>query len=133
MAEANEVVLGETFEVRFLWGRRRHYPRYPLQTPVEFSVVIGEAPAPLEQAHGEGSDISLGGLGVRLPHSEGMVPPVGAHVRLQLTIEGMDEPLTVSGVVAHADAQHGFGISFQGLSADIRKRVKMLLTSKATL
>lgn len=131
MPEASDIVYGETFEVRFLWGRRRHYPRYPLKAPIEFSVVMGEAPL-VEQTHGEGSDISLGGVGVRVPQTDEGLPPIGTRVRLQLMIEGMDEPLTVDGIVAHADAQHGFGISFQGLDSGLRKRLKMLLTSKAT-
>jgi len=128
MPEANDIVYGETFEVRFLWGRRRHYPRYPLKAPVEFTIVMGEAPDST-QARGEGTDISLGGVGVRLPQTNKDVPHVGARVRLHLDVEGISEPLTIEGVVAHADAQHGFGISFQGLTSELRKRLKMLLTS----
>ncbi len=128
MPQVNDVVYGETFEVRFLWGRKRHYPRYPLKAPVRFMVVMGEAPQST-QASGEGSDISLGGIGVRLLQANKAVPPIGARVRLQLDVEGISEPLTIEGIVAHADAQHGFGISFQGLSSELRKRLKVLLTS----
>jgi len=130
MPEANDVVYGETFEVRFLWGRRRLYPRYPLKAPVGFTVVLGDM-AQTAQARGEGNDISLGGVGVSLPQTETDVPPVGARIRLQLEVEGTSEPLVIEGVVVHSDAQRSFGISFQGLTSTLRKRLKILLARKA--
>ncbi len=130
MPEADNVIYGETFEVRFLWGRRRLYPRYPLKAPVEFTVVLDEA-TQTAQARGEGNDISLGGVGVHLPQTGTGVPPVGARVRLQLEVEGTNEPLVIEGVVVHSDAQHDFGISFQVLTSTLRKRLKVLLMRKA--
>lgn len=133
MPEADNIIYGETFEVRFLWGRRRLYPRYPLKAPVEFTVVLDEAAQlpQTAQARGEGNDISLGGVGVSLPQTETDVPPVGARIRLQLEVEGMSEPLVIEGVVVHSDAQRSFGISFQGLTSTLRKRLKILLARKA--
>ncbi len=130
MPEADNIIYGETFEVRFSWGRRRLYPRYPLKAPVGFTVVLDGA-AQTAQALGEGNDISLGGLGVSLPRTETGVPPVGARIRLQLEVEGTNEPLVIEGVVVHSDAQqHGFGISFQGITSTLRKRLKVLLMRK---
>ncbi len=129
MPEADSVIYGETFEVRFLWGRRRLYPRYPLKAPVEFTVVLDEA-AQTQQARGEGNDISLGGVGVTLPQTETNVPPVGARIRLQLEVEGTSEPLVIEGVVVHSDAQRSFGISFEVLTSTLRKRLKVLLARK---
>lgn len=136
MPEADNIIYGETFEVRFLWGRRRLYPRYPLKAPVGFTVVMDDAPQTTQttltaQAHGEGNDISLGGVGVSLPPTGTDVPPVGARIRLQLEVEGTNAPLVIEGVVVHSDAQqHGFGISFQGLTSTLRKRLKILLARK---
>lgn len=129
MPEADNTIYGETFEVRFLWGRKRLYPRYPLKAPVEFTIVMDNA-AQTEHARGEGNDISLGGAGISLPQTKTGVPQVGARVRLQLEVEGALEPLVIEGVVVHSDAEQGFGIRFQDLSSMLRKRLKVLLTRK---
>ena len=130
--EQNNVVYGETFQVRFLWGRQRHYPRYPLKAPVEF-VVKGEM-SPSAKPHLErakGKDISLGGVGVSVPELESNIPPVGARVHLLIKIEGTKAPIVLEGLVAHADPQQGFGIRFMTLTSDLRKKIKRLLTASA--
>ncbi len=129
MTEQNDLVSGETFEVRFTWGKKRHSPRYQLDTPVEFTVE-GEPHSTAE--HGIGRDISLGGAGVVPPQEDATIPPVGSYVRLQLTVAGTGKPLELDGIVAHADAQHGFGLRFPHLTSKARMRLKQLLTELAT-
>ena len=123
--EDDEAVYGETFQVLFLWGRRRNYPRYPLNAPVAF-VVEDETDA--ERA--EGRDISLGGVGV-LPETDESIPQVGSHVRLRIIVEGVDSLFNLEGEVVHADAQNGFGVRFTNLPTNLRQRLKLLLMMKA--
>ena len=127
--EQNEGVYGETFEVRFLWGKRRLYPRYPLNAPVEFVLEDEEQPEQAEQA--EGRDISLGGVGIQPLQMDESVPQIGSHVRLQIFLEGSPEPFNLEGEVVHADAQRGFGVRFVNLPTNLRQRLKWLLTLKA--
>ena len=125
----DEAVYGETFEVRFLWGKRRLYPRYPLNAPVEFVLEDEEQPEQPEQV--EGRDISLGGVGLQPLEIDESVPQVGSRVRLQIFLEGSDEPFNLEGEVMHADAESGFGVRFLNLPANLRQRLKWLLTLKA--
>lgn len=129
MTGQSDLVSGETFEVRFTWGKKRHHPRYQLEIPVEFTFE-GETGSIAE--HGIGRDISLGGAGVAPPQEDARIPPVGSRVRLQLTAAGADKPLELDGIVAHADAQHGFGLQFPHLTSRMRMRLKQLLTELAT-
>jgi hypothetical protein len=136
MPEQNNPVYGETFEVQSLWGQRRHHPRYLLNAPVEF--IIGGELRPEAGTGGQAGvkDISLGGLGVGAPEPtfEARVPPIGSRVRVQLSVEGeTGSPLTVEGVVVHADPRRGFGVSFSSLTAELRKRVKQLLAKKVSV
>jgi c-di-GMP-binding flagellar brake protein YcgR len=128
--EQDDAIYGETFEVRFMWGKRRHYPRYRLNTPVAFVVEDEQAEQQPEEA--EGRDISLGGVGVLPPETDENIPQIGSRVRLRITIEGVDAPFNLEGEVAHADAEHGFGVRFVNLPSNLRQRLKWLLTMKAS-
>jgi c-di-GMP-binding flagellar brake protein YcgR len=123
--EQDDAVYGETFQVLFLWGRRRNYPRYRLNAPVEF--VVEDEP---EAERAEGRDISLGGVGV-LPETDQNIPQIGSRVRLQIIVEGIDQRLNLEGEVVHADAQNGFGVRFTNLPTNLRQRLKLLLMMKA--
>src|SRR4051812_17347832 len=109
MMEEDDAVYGETFEVLFLWGNKRSYPRYPLNAPVAFAV---EDEPEAELA--EGRDIGMGGVGV-LTETDESVPQVGSRVRLQIIVEGIDRSLHLEGEVVHADAENGFGVRFANL------------------
>lgn len=122
MQELENTIYGESFQVCFMRAQRRRYPRYPLRAPVAF--VIEDAPPPAG-GRAEGRDISLGGLGLSAPDDG--VPPVGAHVRLRLAMEGFDEPVVLEGEVTYADPQHGFGVRFPALAPEPRKHVKRIL------
>jgi c-di-GMP-binding flagellar brake protein YcgR len=128
MEEQDDLVYGETFQLSFVLGKRRVHPRYPLGAPVQFVV---EGMLPPETESGEGRDISLGGIGV-VPaqiHDNGL-PEVGARVHIQLSIEGIQQPISIEGVVVHASEQKGFGVRFLALTAKVRKRLKRLITSQ---
>lgn len=127
--EQDEAVYGETFEVRFLWGKRRLYPRYALNAPVEFVLEDEEQAEQAEQA--EGRDISLGGVGLLPSEIDESVPQIGARVRLQIFLEGSTEPFHLEGEVVHADPERGFGVRFLNLPTNLRQRLKWLLTMKA--
>ena len=127
--EQDEAVYGETFEVLFLLGKRRLYPRYPLNAPVEFVLEDEEQREQAEQA--EGRDISLGGVGLQPLETDESIPQIGSRVRLQIFLEGSPEPFNLEGEVVHADAQRGFGVRFVNLPASLRQRLKWLLTLKA--
>ena len=130
--EQDDAVFGETFQVHFLWGRKRLYPRYPLNAPVEF-VIEGESPEeqsePSEQS--EGRDISLGGMGI-LPPGTDEIPQIGSRVRLQIVVEGVGNSFHLEGEVVHADTQNGFGVRFTNLPTELRQRLKRFLTMKAS-
>jgi PilZ domain len=126
MMNQDDAVYGETFQVLFLWGKKRHYPRYPLNVPVEFVVEDEQQP---DQA--EGRDISLGGVRLLPPETHQSVPQVGSRVRLQMFVEGINKPFNLEGEVVHADAERGFGVSFTDLPPELRQRLKWLLTMKA--
>jgi c-di-GMP-binding flagellar brake protein YcgR len=123
--EQDDAIYGETFQVLFLWGRKRSYPRYPLNAPVAF--VVEDEP---EAERAEGRDISLGGVGV-LPETDESVPQVGSRVRLRIIVEGINGLLNLEGEVVHADAQNGFGVRFTNLPTELRQRLKLLLMMKA--
>ena len=126
--EQDDAVFGETFQVLFLWGRKRLYPRYPLNAPVAF-VIEGEVqPELAEQA--EGRDISLGGMGI-LPPETDEIPQIGSRVRLQIIVGGTGKPFHLEGEVVHADTQNGFGVRFTTLPTELRQRLKRLLVMKA--
>lgn len=122
MQERENEIYGESFRVRFMREQKRRYPRYAWRAPVAF-VVEGAPPPAGGRAFGR--DISLGGLGLSAPDDG--VPPVGARVRLRLTVEGFDEPVVLEGEVTYADPQHGFGVRFPPLAPEPRKHVKRLL------
>jgi c-di-GMP-binding flagellar brake protein YcgR len=124
--EQDDAVFGETFQVLFLWGRKRLYPRYPLNAPVEFVI---EDDTQAEQS--EGRDISLGGMGI-LPPETDEIPQIGSRVRLQIVVEGVGNSFHLEGEVVHADTQNGFGVRFTNLPTELRQRLKRLLTMKAT-
>ena len=126
MEQDDDAIYGETFQVLFLWGRRRSYPRYPLNAPVAFAI---EEKAEAERA--EGRDISLGGVGV-LPETDESMPQVGSHVRLRIIVEGIDRLINLEGEVVHADEQNGFGVRFENLPTSLRQRLKLLLMKKAS-
>ena len=122
MQERENEIYGESFQVRFMREQRRHYPRYPWRALVAF--VIEGAPPPAG-GRAEGRDISLGGLGLSAPDDG--VPPVGARLRLRLTVEGLDVPVVLEGEVTHADPRHGFGVRFPPLAPEPRKHLKRIL------
>lgn len=126
----DDAVFGETFQVLFLWGKKRHYPRYPLNVPVEF-VVEDERQSEQAEQRAEGRDISLGGVRLLPPETNQSVPQVGSRVRLQMFVEGINKPFNLEGEVVHADAEQGFGVSFADLPTELRQRLKWLLTMRA--
>ena len=127
--EQDEAVYGDTFEIRFMWSQRRSYPRYPLNAPVAFVVQDEQEPQP-DQA--EGRDISLGGVGLSPPEMDESIPQIGSRVRLRIVMEGVETPFNLEGEVVHADAENGFGVRFVNLPANLRQRLKWLLTMKAS-
>jgi c-di-GMP-binding flagellar brake protein YcgR len=129
MMEQDDAVYGDTFEIRFMWSQRRHYPRYPLETPVAFVV---EDEQEQQAEHAEGRDISLGGVGLSPPETDENIPQIGSRVRLRISMEGVDTPFNLEGEVMHADAENGFGVRFVNLPSHLRQRLKLLLTMKAT-
>ena len=128
MIEENELVDGETFQVSLQWGKRRTSPRYPLKVPVSF--FVKGAPQP-EIECVEARDIGLGGVGLLAPGSGGSVPPVGALVHLRFMAEGVGQPLRLDGKVVHASSESGFGVKFPRLPADMRMRLKRMLSMMA--
>jgi c-di-GMP-binding flagellar brake protein YcgR len=130
MMEQDNAVYGETFEIRFMWGKRRHYPRYQLNAPVAFVVEDEREEQRPEQA--EGRDISLGGVGVSPPETDENIPQIGSRVRLRIIMEGVEAPFNLEGEVVHADAENGFGVRFENLPSNLRQRLKWLLTMKAS-
>ena len=121
------VIYGETFEVTYLWGKRRRFPRYDLVVPVGF--VFGESLTP-HVGRGLCRDIGMGGIGVltRLADS------VREHdvVSVQLSPYGIEETLRLFGVVVYADPAQGFGLQFSDFTPRTRVRLKKLLTLLAT-
>lgn len=118
-----DAIYGETFEVTYLWGKRRRYPRYDLIVPVGF--FCGESLAP-RMERGLCRDIGMGGIGV--------LSPVAAEVRthdvvsVQLSAYGLEDTLRLFGVVVYADAEQGFGLQFADFTPRTRVRLKQLLT-----
>lgn len=119
----SEVIYGETFEVSYLWGKRRRFPRYDLIVPVGF--FCGESLAP-QLERGLCRDIGMGGISV--------LSPVAAEVRhndvvsVQLSAHGLDETLRLFGIVVYADPEQGFGLRFADFTPRTRVRLKQLLT-----
>lgn len=118
-----DVIYGETFEVSYLWGRRRRFPRYDLIVPVGF--VFGESLTPHVE-RGLCRDIGMGGIGVLTR----VAPAVREHdvVSVQLSPHGIEETLRLFGVVVYADPVQGFGLQFSDFTPRTRARLKQLLT-----
>lgn len=130
MTDEQYSVLGDTFQVNFIWGKRRRFPRYSLPGEVEY-VVSGMGDE--ETTHALARDISLGGVGVLAPDTGQSLPRVGAKVRLRLEVEELGDYLSVEGEVVHADPEQGFGVMFSNLTGDARKWVKQMLTMRASV
>ena|SRR5687768_17514931 len=128
MIEEHELVDGETFQVSLQWGKRRTSPRYPLKVPVSF--FVKGAPQPVIES-GELRDIGLGGVGLLPPESGESVPAVGALVQMRFMAEGIGQPLKLEGMVVHASPQSGIGVKFPRLPAEMRMRLKRMLTMMA--
>ena len=122
-----DAIYGETFEVSYLWGRRRRFPRYDLIVPVGF--VYGESLTPRVE-RGLCRDIGMGGIGVLARTAA----PVREHdvVSVQLSPHGIGETLRLFGVVVYADPAQGFGLQFSEFTPRTRVRLKQLLTLLAT-
>lgn len=126
MSDAGDVVYGETFAVRYLWGMKRRFPRYNLVVPVR--VVYGEGLKP-SVVVGLTRDIALGGMG--------FLPPEPLRIRerdvlmLKFWAHGLSEPLVTSGVVSYENPRDGVGIRFPDLTGRTRAKLKQLLTSMA--
>ncbi len=122
-----DAIYGETFEVSYLWGRRRRFPRYDLIVPVGF--VYGESLTPHVE-RGLSRDIGMGGIGVL----SRMTADVREHdvVSVQLSPHGIEETLRLFGVVVYADPGFGFGLQFADFTPRTRVRLKQLLTLLAT-
>lgn len=125
LAEEN-VVYGDTFAVRHLWGMKRRFPRYGLTVPVrvayggglEASIVTGLT-----------RDIALGGMGLITPEALGV--PKRDVVMLKFGAHGLPEPLIISGIVVYENPRDGVGVMFPDLTGRTRTRLKQLLTSIA--
>jgi PilZ domain-containing protein len=128
MIDEHELVDGDTFQVSLQWGKRRTSPRYPLEAPVAY--FVKGAPQPVIES-GLARDISLGGVGLLPPHSGESVPAVGAIVQMRFMAEGIGQPLRLEGMVVHASAESGIGVKFPRLPADMRMRLKRMLTMMA--
>lgn len=122
----NDNVVGETFEVRYIWGKRRRYPRYPLIVPVR--IAFGDLLHARTEL-GISRDIGLGGMGVVCPASAEM----REHelVSVQLAAHQIDERLIITGVVVYSDGESGFGLQFPEFTSRTRIRLKQLLTRLA--
>ncbi len=121
-----DTIYGETFEVSYLWGKRRRFPRYDLIVPVGF--VYGESLTP-QVERGLCRDIGMGGIGVLSRMAAG----VREHdvVSVQLSAHGIEETLRLYGVVVYADPEQGFGLQFAEFTPRTRVRLKRLLTHLA--
>ena len=122
-----DAIYGETFEVTYLWGKRRRYPRYDLIVPV--GLVYGESLTPHVE-RGLSRDIGMGGIGV-LSRTAAAVREHDV-VSVQLSPFGIEETLRLYGVVVYADPAQGFGLQFAEFTPRTRVRLKQLLTLLAT-
>lgn len=122
-----DAIYGETFEVTYLWGKRRRFPRYDLVVPVGF--VYGESLTPHVE-RGLSRDIGMGGIGV-LARTAASVREHDV-VSVQLSPHGIEETLRLFGVVVYAEAGIGFGLQFSDFTPRTRVRLKQLLTLLAT-
>jgi hypothetical protein len=119
-----DVVYGDTFAVKHLWGMKRRFPRYYLVVPVR--VAYGEGLA-VSIVTALTRDISLGGMGFLPPEPMGV--PENDVLSMKFEAHGMPEPLVISGIVAYVNPRDGVGVSFPDLTGRTRTRLKQLLTS----
>lgn len=126
MSEEEDVVYGDTFAVRHLWGMKRRFPRYGLTVPVR--VAYGGA---LEATVVTGltRNIGLGGMGFITPEPLGL--DGGEVLMLKFGAHGLPEPLIMSGIVTYENPRDGVGVMFPDLAGRSRTRLKQLLTLMA--
>ena len=121
-----DVVYGDTFTVRHLWGMKRRFPRYPLVVPVR--VAYGEG-LDVTVVTALTRDVALGGLGFMPPQPLGL--PERDVLMLKFDAHGLPEPLVMSGIIAYENRRDGVGVTFPDLAGRSRTRLKQLLTSMA--
>ena len=124
---ADEVVYGETFEVKHLWGMKRRFPRYDLMVPVRVAYGTG---ADVWVVTGLTRDVALGGMGFLAPTPLGL--PYNDVLSLKFAAHGLPEPLVLSGLVAYESPLHGVGVRFPEFTGRTRTRLKQLLTFLAS-
>ena len=123
----DDVVYGDTFAVKHLWGMKRRFPRYDLIVPVR--VAYGEGLA-VSIVTALTRDISLGGMGFLPPAPLGV--PENDVLSMKFEAHGLPEPLVISGIVAYENPRDGIGVSFPDLTGRTRTRLKQLLTSMSS-
>jgi hypothetical protein len=121
-----DVVYGDTFAVRHLWGMKRRFPRYGLVVPVR--VAYGEG-VETRIVTGLMRDIALGGMGFITPEPLGL--PARDVLMLKFGAFGLPGPLVVSGIITYENPRDGVGVMFPELAGRTRTRLKQLLTSMA--
>ena len=97
-------------------GEKREHERYPCSG----GAAVKTAGCPFA-IHGEVKDISQGGIYIEMTSPL----PVNSAVTLSMNVE--DVHIEVKGVVSTSDPLVGMGIRFQGLTADTRDRVAVVL------
>jgi hypothetical protein len=118
-----DIIYGETFAVRHLWGMKRRYPRYELVVPVRVAYGSG---TDVWVVTGLTRDVALGGMGFLAPEPLGL--PERDVLSLKFQAHGIPEPLVLPGIVAYESALHGVGVTFPDLTGRTRTRLKQLLT-----
>jgi hypothetical protein len=121
-----DVVYGDTFAVKHLWGMKRRFLRYGLTVPVRVAYGRGLGATIVT---GLTRDIALGGMGFITPEPLGV--PERDVVMLKFGAHGLPEPLVISGIVAYENPRDGVGVRFPELAGRTRTRLKQLLTSMA--
>ena len=125
--DEEDVVYGDTFAVRHLWGMKRCHPRYDLVVPVRVAFGSG---AQVWVVTGLTRDVALGGMGFLAPEPLGV--PKNDVVSLKFRAHGLPEPLVLPGIIAYESMLHGVGVRFPDLTGRSRTRLKQLLTLMAT-
>jgi len=125
--QEEDVIYGDTFAVRHLWGMKRRHPRYDLIVPVRVAFGSG---SDVWIVTGLTRDVALGGMGFLAAEPLGL--PERDVVTLKFRAYGLPEPLVVPGIVAYESALHGVGVMFPDLTGRTRTRLKQLLTFMAS-
>ena len=122
-----DVVYGDTFAVKYLWGMKRRHPRYDLVVPVRVAFGSG---TDVWVVTGLTRDVALGGMGFVPPEPLGV--PERDVVSVKFRAHGLPEPLVLPGIITYESVRRGVGVMFPELTGRSRTRLKQLLTFMAT-